>query len=34
LEHYFGIWDYFGGYLATVGAKSDVIFLLGDPHFL
>jgi len=22
------------GYLATSGAKYDVIFLLGDPHFL
>ena len=24
----------FWGYLATSGAKSDVIFLLGDPDFL
>jgi len=25
---------FFGGYLATSGAKYDVIFLLGDPDFL
>ena len=27
---YLGVW----GYIATSGAKSDVIFLLGDPDFL
>jgi len=27
---YLGVWDYFWGYSATSGAKSDVIFLLGD----
>jgi len=38
LAHYFallGVWGYIlVGYLATSGAKSDVIFLLGDPNFL
>jgi len=28
-----GLWGFLG-YLATSGAKSDVIFLLGDPDFL
>jgi len=38
LAHYF--WLFYAilglllGYLATSGAKSDVIFLLGDPDFL
>jgi len=31
---HFGVWGYFWGYLATSGAKSDVIFLLGKPDFL
>jgi len=31
---YLGVWSYFWGYLATSGAKSDVIFLLSDPKFL
>jgi len=31
LAHYFGVWGYFW---ATSGAKSDVVFLLGDPDFL
>jgi len=31
---YYGVWSYFWGYLATSDAKSDVIFLLGDPNFL
>jgi len=31
----FGVWDYFWGiYIATFGAKSDVIFFLDDPDFL
>ena len=31
------VWGFgatFGGYLATSGAKSDVMFFLGDPDFL
>jgi len=28
-----GLGQHFG-YLATSGAKSDIIFLLGDPDFL
>ena len=31
---YLGVLWGFGGYLATSGAKSDIIFLLGDPDFL
>jgi len=30
----FGGFGFFGGYLATSGAKSDVVFLLSDPDFL
>ena len=36
LAHYFALfwgWGLLLGYLATSGAKSDVIFLLGDPDF-
>jgi len=37
LAHYFGLFSGLGpilGYLATSDAKSDVIFMLGDPDFL
>jgi len=37
LVHYFALFFSLGlrfGYLATSGAKSDVMFLLGDPDFL
>jgi len=37
LAHYVAIFGGLGlllGYLDTSGAKSDVIFLLGDPDFL
>jgi len=37
VAHYFALFGGFGlllGYLATSSAKSDVIFLLGDPDFL
>jgi len=30
----FGVWCYFWEYLATSGAKCDIIFLLGNPNFL
>jgi len=33
LDTKLGFWELWG-YLATSGAKSDVIFLLGDPNFL
>jgi len=31
---HFGVLGVFWGYVATSSAKSDVIFLLGDPNFL
>jgi len=31
---YYGLWRLLLGYPATSGAKSDNIFLLGDPDFL